>query len=1052
MEVNEKRYAVLIANSSFPNDSKLQPLRCPENDVDGLSKILSSEELGGFLETVVLKNRTHYEVLNEVGRVFDRAGKDDLVLIYYSGHGKPDLEGHLYLASLNTVTTTINNLTSSSIPVESIKRFIKHSKSRKVVLIFDCCYSGAIGATFTPRGDPSEHLKHVAQTRGTYIITASTGIQVAIEKEGDQYGLLTKHIIEGIQYGTADRDNDGYIGLEELYDYVSERVQEESPQEPMRWSLNVKGKPPVISRAGMNQKLQAHIQQLFEEAKLARKNEAWATVIENVKAIQVLNSNHEAITLLVEAQQQERLADLYSKGLDYFNEGHWNEALNYFEQIINLNNEYKNVSDLKIKAENKILKELLSNDVEQAIADKNWQKAIDKLNEILLLDTNDQLANAKLVFVKQQQKIYALYKKGLEHYRLAQWDLALLCFNQLSNNINEFKNVAVLIEEIKSKKAEEEEKQKQEEQTIKIEFEKKNSEIKKAVEAENWEDAEKRLQELYSLQRANKVSEPSIRADVNQFQLLLAQAKQQQKISLLYSKALAFYESGKLRDAWQYFTQINEKAGDYKETTKFINDIENREITKYIFKINCTLIVAFTLFLIIVVTITLLLNGFVIQSINYLLVTSITSFLFVLYYAYRLRAGSDYWWSDISQLRQTQEKNLLDKPVLKLNEKEMGSSILVEVDKAETLLSSRLNNLLPIDSKKAIDTHYITCAEYQLFIDDTKKQGLSYHPDHWLEPKFPIGIGNQPIRGVRAKDAIKFCTWLTMRQGGNIIYRLPTVEEAIKYPSEDLSIGAWCINGNNYEIVGLPVIKKRIIKYQLSKLNISGPPLPKSLKNNLSINLELNGEVLGTIGRALTFVKFNYDAALQLTQDLVNAIALDIHSDHAHSFIQEVVHSLDLLMPKNIAVLEESLTPFSYAVQKRDYEKLKELAGSFVKRKSNTKPISSLAMLLIGLISISEAKTLLDFRQAQRKYASGILECAYVGYNLLDKALSKPRKYSSLKLKLQSENIIEEERETLKAHQTAIGASFWYLQLVIAREAMMLQSWEGIRIIKELKK
>ena len=50
---------------------------------------------------------------------------------------------------------------------------------------------------------------------------------------------------------------------------------------------------------------------------------------------------------------------------------------------------------------------------------------------------------------------------------------------------------------------------------------------------------------------------------------------------------------------------------------------------------------------------------------------------------------------------------------------------------AEVKLSRRLNQLLRIDEYREIDTGFITCAEYQLFINAKKKEGIQRQPEHW---------------------------------------------------------------------------------------------------------------------------------------------------------------------------------------------------------------------------------------------------------------------------------------------------------------------------------
>ncbi len=231
----EKRYAILIASSSYPNEPGLSTLRCPSHDVDAVDAILRSPNFGQFTETFVFKNRPNHLILERIETVLSDAGRDDLVLIYFSGHGKIP-SGQLFLATANTKLKAIG---STSIPVATLKSFFDASSTRKKVLILDCCFSGAVGEVFA-RGGVDDHLQLMSRGQGTFIMTASTGIEVAVEKEGDQNGLFTKHLVQGIRSGEADKNEDGFVDMQELYEYVYEKVREEGAQEPMKWDLHAK--------------------------------------------------------------------------------------------------------------------------------------------------------------------------------------------------------------------------------------------------------------------------------------------------------------------------------------------------------------------------------------------------------------------------------------------------------------------------------------------------------------------------------------------------------------------------------------------------------------------------------------------------------------------------------------------------------------------------------------------------------------------------------------------------------------------------------------------
>ncbi len=90
--------------------------------------------------------------------------------------------------------------------------------------------------------------------------------------------------------------------------------------------------------------------------------------------------------------------------------------------------------------------------------------------------------------------------------------------------------------------------------------------------------------------------------------------------------------------------------------------------------------------------------------------------------------------------------------------------------------------MIRFDDHILVDSTLITCEEYQLFLDVMRAQGKYLQPDHWKGYQFPSGQAYKPILGVRRSDALAFCEWLTVREGGEWQYRLPTVEEAKACP------------------------------------------------------------------------------------------------------------------------------------------------------------------------------------------------------------------------------------------------------------------------------
>src|SRR5260370_31914716 len=106
------------------------------------------------------------------------------------------------------------------------------------------------------------------------------------------------------------------------------------------------------------------------------------------------------------------------------------------------------------------------------------------------------------------------------------------------------------------------------------------------------------------------------------------------------------------------------------------------------------------------------------------------------------------------------------------------------------------------------DKKLVTCAEYQLFLDDQRAVGKYHQPDHWPQAQFALERALMPVVGVRPSDAQTFCSWLTERKQGLWKYRLPKrgeipSEQVLPLPGWKIPVGYWVDEGQT--TVWIPV-------------------------------------------------------------------------------------------------------------------------------------------------------------------------------------------------------------------------------------------------------
>ncbi|BCY10789.1 hypothetical protein L3i22_058770 [Actinoplanes sp. L3-i22] len=256
-----RRLALLVATYEY-QDAGLRRLTAPAHDAEALAEVLQDPAIAGF-EVTTLINEPYSRVGRAISDLYRDRRRDDLTLLYFTGHGLKDDAGKLYLAMTDTRR---DGLMFSGLSAEHIDQTMDAAVSHQQVLVLDCCYSGSYPAGRGVKGDDAVHTLSRLSGRGRVVLTSSDATQYAFEDDqvsgSASQSVFTRFFVDGIRDGSADADGDGEIALDELYAFVHDNVVRVMPQQRPKKKEDISGRIfvarnvhwalPEYVRAGLN--------------------------------------------------------------------------------------------------------------------------------------------------------------------------------------------------------------------------------------------------------------------------------------------------------------------------------------------------------------------------------------------------------------------------------------------------------------------------------------------------------------------------------------------------------------------------------------------------------------------------------------------------------------------------------------------------------------------------------------------------------------------------------------------------------------------------------
>ncbi len=222
------KVALLIGVSEY--GSGLNPLPGAIKAVEAMQQVLQPLEMGGFDEVKRLFNPNPPVMRKAIETLFSCRTRNDLVLLFFSGHVVRDESGNLYFATSITCKSSRAELIKvSTVPVGFVHEILSNSDCQRQVVILDGCLSRLSASGMTANEDSTTDIKTQLGGKGRAILTCLTSTHNSFEPEGFDHSVYSRYLAEGIRTGAADLDNDAWISVDELHKYASNKVQIAAP-------------------------------------------------------------------------------------------------------------------------------------------------------------------------------------------------------------------------------------------------------------------------------------------------------------------------------------------------------------------------------------------------------------------------------------------------------------------------------------------------------------------------------------------------------------------------------------------------------------------------------------------------------------------------------------------------------------------------------------------------------------------------------------------------------------------------------------------------------
>ncbi len=224
-----KIWALIIGIADYQH-SAVEDLKYAKDDAYLIANFYQRPEGGAIaddqMHLLIDSRASRANIIGALQSISLKAGEEDIILIYFAGHG---LEGMFLPYDYDLKNTVILH--------SEIVASIEKSRAKHKIVIADACASGSMNGAIATLGAQGRSIAQAEQAMksyynafqnshsGTVFLLATKSQESALEYNKLRQGVFSFFLIEGLLKGYANTDHDNIITVGEIFEYLRQRVK-----------------------------------------------------------------------------------------------------------------------------------------------------------------------------------------------------------------------------------------------------------------------------------------------------------------------------------------------------------------------------------------------------------------------------------------------------------------------------------------------------------------------------------------------------------------------------------------------------------------------------------------------------------------------------------------------------------------------------------------------------------------------------------------------------------------------------------------------------------